>query len=357
MKKEARLLKSKAIASLLLCIDHFNRLSDTGRVEAVLVFMDHAFEMLLKASILQKGGRIRERRQKNTIGFDACVRKGLSDGTLKFLSEDQALVLQTINGLRDAAQHHLLDLSEGHLYLQAQSGLTLFRDLLESVFEGEELANHLPARALPISTVAPVNPLTLFASEMDEVAKLLAPNKRKRTEAEARLRGLAIVDGSLRGEKLQPGTGDLRRIGRKVADGESLEDVFPGIASVEFTTEGKGPTLSLRIAKKGDIPIVLVPEGTPGASVVAVRRVDELGFYSLGHRQLADHAGISSSKLTAVVWYLGLQEDPNCFKEIRIGSSVFKRYSQQAITRVREAVEETGIDEIWRAWRSRGAAP
>jgi len=354
MKKEARLLKSKAIASLLLCIDHFNRVSNTGRVEAVLMFLDHAFEMLLKASILERGGRIRESRQKNTIGFDECVRKALSDGKLKFLTTNQALVLQTISGLRNAAQHHLLDLSEGHLYLQAQSGVTLFRDVLKDVF-GEELGEFLFDRALPVSTIAPTDSITLFAKEMKEVAKLLAPKKRKRTEAEARLRGLAIVDGSLRGEKIQPGAADLRRIGRAVADGGALEDVFPGIASVEFTTEGSGPTLSLRIAKRGDIPIVLVPEGTPGASVVAVRRVDELGFYSLGHKQLAEHVGLSPSKLTATVWYLNLQEDPECFKEVRIGKSIFKRYSQHAIERVRQAVESKGTDEIWRAWRNRGA--
>jgi hypothetical protein len=71
----------------------------------------------LKAAILHRGGRIREKRAKETIGFDACVRRSLSDGKIKYLSEEQALVLQTINGLRDAAQHHLLDISEGQLYV------------------------------------------------------------------------------------------------------------------------------------------------------------------------------------------------------------------------------------------------
>lgn len=47
----------------------------------MLIFLDHSFEMLLKAAILHKGGKIRERRAKNTLGFDACVRRGLSDAT------------------------------------------------------------------------------------------------------------------------------------------------------------------------------------------------------------------------------------------------------------------------------------
>jgi hypothetical protein len=92
-------------------------------------FLDHAFEMLFKAIILHRGGRIREARAAQTIGFDASVRKGLSDAKVKFLTDHQALTVQMINSLRDAAQHHILDISEGHLYIHAQAGLSLFRDL------------------------------------------------------------------------------------------------------------------------------------------------------------------------------------------------------------------------------------
>ena len=104
----------------------------------------------MKAAILHRGGRIRENRAKQTIGFDACVRRSVSDGEIKYLAEEQALVLQTINGLRDAAQHHLLDISEGQLYVHVQSGVTLFRDILKAVFT-QELADHLPTRVLPLS--------------------------------------------------------------------------------------------------------------------------------------------------------------------------------------------------------------
>jgi hypothetical protein len=37
--------------------------------------------MLLKAAIVDRGGRIAERRGKQTIGFDHCVRKSLTDAT------------------------------------------------------------------------------------------------------------------------------------------------------------------------------------------------------------------------------------------------------------------------------------
>ena len=77
------------------------------------------------------------------------------------LSDEQVLVLQSINGLRDAAQHHLLDISEGHLYLQAQAGVTLYRDILRDVFD-EVLSELLPDRVLPVATLVPLS-LAIFA--------------------------------------------------------------------------------------------------------------------------------------------------------------------------------------------------
>ncbi len=86
MRKEAKLLLEKSIESLVFSIEIFNRPHNEGRITGSLIFLDHSFEMLLKAGIIDRGGAIREKRgDKNTIGFDACVRKALSDGKIKFL--------------------------------------------------------------------------------------------------------------------------------------------------------------------------------------------------------------------------------------------------------------------------------
>lgn len=349
MKKEAKLLRDKGISSILLSIDHFNRVSEVGRSEAVLIFLDHSFEMLLKAGILAKGGKIREPREANTIGFDKCVRKALSDTS--FLTEEQALVLQAINGLRDAAQHHLLDLSEGQLYFHAQSGVTLFRDVLKDVF-GEDLANALPPRVLPVSTVVPSDPLEMFATELDAVKQLLAPGRRHRAEAEAKLRGLAIVDGALQGQFVQPSEAELRKLGSRLTGGEKFDQLFPGIGAVTFQTDGVGPSLSLRIAKKEGIPVTVVPEGTRGAGVIALKRVDELGFYSLGHNELAKKVGLTTNKTTAAIRILGIKHDPDCYKEVAIGKVKYQRYSQNAIQRIEDLLSDKTADEIWSEYRS-----
>jgi len=347
MKREVKLLLNKACDSLVLAIELFNRPYNRGRVSGTLIMLDHAFEMFLKAAILHRGGRIREKRAKQTIGFDACVRRSLTDGRIKYLSEEQALVLQTINGLRDAAQHHLLDISEGQLYVHVQSGVTLFRDLLKSVFN-QELTTRLPTRVLPVSTSPPTDLATLFDSEIGEIKKLLTPGQRRTLEALARLRPLAILDATMRGEKEQPSDADLRRIAKEVSRGRTWTEIFPGAAAVKIVADSTGPTLSLRLSKKEGIPVQLVPEGTPGASVVAVKRVNELDFYSLGAKQLAEKVGLTIPKVVAVVDYLGLRQQTDCYKEIRIGKSVFKRYSPKAVDAVKEGLKRTSVDEIWR---------
>jgi Domain of unknown function (DUF3644) len=226
IRREAKLLLEKAINSLILSVEHFNRPWDDGRVESVLILLDHAFEMQLKSCILHRGGRIREKRAKQTLGFDECVRVAFSNAAIKFLSEEDALLLQTINSLRDAAQHHLIDISEQHLYIQAQAGLTLFRRLLKEVF-GKDLAVSLPARVLPLSTTPPTDLAKVFDDQIDEVKKLLKPGGRKRVEALAKLRSLAIIESSIQGEKLQPGEGELKAIAREVQQGKSWDQIFP----------------------------------------------------------------------------------------------------------------------------------
>ncbi len=352
MKKEAKILLEKAVNSLILSVEHFNRPWDQGRVEAVLILLDHAFEMLLKAAILHRGGRIREAKAKQTIGFDKCVRLAMSDGNIKFLTQEQALLLQTINSLRDAAYHHFVDISEQHLYLQAQAGLTLFKDLMQAVF-GKDLAIHLPDRVLPLSTTPPMDLAALFAHEVEEIKRLLLPGTRRRLEATAKARALAIMEGAIQGESIQPSQADLQKIHRGIREGRSWEQIFPGVASINLVAEGHGPSFDLRITKKEGVPVQIVPEGTPGAGVVAIKRVNELDYYSLSHKDLAAKLGLSGPKTSALIWHLAIQADLECFKEIMIGKSRFQRYSRKALEVLKRGIRQVNLDKIWELYKHR----
>jgi Domain of unknown function (DUF3644) len=352
MKREPRTLLSKATDSALLAVEHFNRPWDRGRPEAVLILLDRAFELVLKAVIVEKGGKIRERRAKETIGFDSCVRKCVSDEQVKCLTEEQAVTIQILNGLRDAAQHYFVDISEQQLYLYTQSSLTLFDAILKRVF-GRKLTDYLPDRVLPISADPPKDIGTLMAVELDHIKELVAPGSRKNIQARAKLRPLAIVEDSLSGVRSQPSESELARIAARVRRGDTWQQIFPGIRRLTVDADGGGLSVTLRITKAEGEPIHMVPEGTPGAAVVAVRRVDELGFYSLSATELAHKAGLSMPKTIAVVRALELQESSEYFKEFAIGSSTFKRYSPKALDQIKRLLPSLDLDVVWRKYGPR----
>lgn len=352
MKKEVKHLYKKAVDSLVLSIELFNRPNDTARVHGVLIMMDHSFEMLLKSSILHKGGKIKESRATQTIGFESCVRKSFSDIDIKFLNEDEVLTLQSLNGLRDAAQHYTLEISEQHLYFQAQSGLTLFRDIVNRVF-GIDLKEGLPVRVLPLSTTPPTEIQAFFSNEIQDIKKLLGPNKRKNIEAVEKLRALAIMENAVQGNVTQPSDRELKKTLKTLEQGGNFGQLFPGVSTLNFTSNGYGPSLDLRISRKEGVPIQVVPEGTPGAHVVALKRVNELDFYNLGRDQLSKKVGLTGPKTSAVIYHLNLKEDPESYKKITIGKTHYDRYSQKAIGRIKEAVVETPIYEIWTNYKNR----
>lgn len=129
--------------------------------------------------------------------------------------------------------------------------------------------------------------------------------------------------------------------------GKTWQEVFVGATAIDISPDGTGPSLSLRLSKKEGIPVHLVPEGTPGASVVAIKRVNELDFYNLGAKQVAEKLGLTVPKLVAVVDYADIRRDPDCYKEFRIGNTLHKRYSQKAVVRVQEVLQNKSADEIW----------
>jgi hypothetical protein len=350
MKKEAKLLLNSGIDSLLLSIEHFNRPWDRGRTTAVLMFLNHSFEMILKAVILHKGGKIREKRAKETIGFDHCVRKCLSDSQVKCLANEQALTIQMINSLRDAATHYLLDISEEQFYMHVQSGVTLLGDVLSKNFK-LKLGDYLPERVLPISLKPPRDLFILIDERITEIKKLLEQHKRAITQAKHKLRPLAIMENSIAGDSTQPSNGDLNNIVRQLKSDEDWQTIFPGVSSLKLNTEGEGLNVSLRIDKKEGIPIKLVKEGE--GLLVAIKRVNELDYYSLGALDLAEKLTLGVNKTVALIRHFNLQGNEEYFKGIKIGSATFKRYSPKALEYLKKELPKINMTEIWENYKNR----
>lgn len=353
---EDNLLKESAINSIRLAIELFNRPSERGRRESVLILLNHAFEMLLKAGLSHRGVSVWEGGIGQTIGFERCVNLAhLGDPDtpdIKFLGEEDATTIRAINAQRDAASHYVVDLDESHLYIHARAGITVFDRILETVF-GDRLADHLPERILPLSTRPPERLDLLIGREYYQVRALL---KRGDTAmARAKLMALESLDRAANEEHRPPRKKDLEAKAEMVAEGKRWADVFPGVAALNLRTEGEGPSLKVQITKGEGMPVRLVPteELTGEETVVGLKRVNELDYYSLGIKKLAEKLPITWPKAKAVAESLALTDDEEYYKEIRVGSATYKRYSPAALERIQEALISGEVDP-GRAWEEHG---
>jgi hypothetical protein len=87
-----------------------------------------------------------------------------------------------------------------------------------------------------------------------------------------------------------------------------------------------------------------------------VARLQQMGFYSLSHQQVVEQVGLSRPKATAVIRYLNIKEDGECFRCFQFGKTKINRYSTKAVEKVKAALPQLDIAAIWTAYRKSGKA-
>ena len=180
-----------------------------------------------------------------------------------------------------------------------------------------------------------------------EILKTLPSGPEVHT-ASAGARALAIMENSIQGNESQPTDFELKTLSKKLSKSQDWTSLFPSVSTLSFTQNGYGPSLDLRISKNEGVPITIVPEGTPGASVVAIKRVNELDFYNLGRDQIAKKVNLTGPRTSVAIKYFKIKDDPECYKHLKIGNVPFDRYSQKAIERIKEGLKTKPIEEIWK---------
>ncbi|WP_205717787.1 DUF3644 domain-containing protein [Actinomadura soli] len=348
-KKEVRILKGKAIASLLNAMEAFNSPRDEGRSTSILLHLQHSFEMLLKATLVHLGEDVFDDQLGRSIGFESCVKKASQHPKVK-LSASDAGTLRAIDAMRDDEQHWYNQVSEQLLYLHARAGITLIDDLLHLVFQ-ERLASYLPHRVLPVSAEAPRDVALILDEEYAEIARLLQPGRRAGYEARARIRTLLAMEAHFEAET-RVSQRDVGRVERGIKKGESRETVFPKLHDLSTSIDGEGITLKLRFTKSLDAPPVryAADEAVPAA---AIREVDLHRKYHRSKADLAKALDLSTARSAALRAHLGIDNDPACLHEFTFGSQIHPRYSDKAFALMKEAVRSLDIDAIWKAHRSR----
>lgn len=347
MKKEARLLRAKAMTSVRRAAQEFNSIDDEGRVTRVLLPLQHSFEMLLKAGLVENGVAVFDKKTGRSLGFEKCL--NLAQQHLK-LGSETAGTLRAVDALRDDEQHYLGGIEEGLLYLHVRAAITAFDDILSAVFN-EKLADHLPSRVLPISTQPPEDIDVLVGSEFQQIVDLLKPARRKRAEARQRIRTLLALEAHV-AEDVLVSERDVDRVERGVRGSKKVEDVFPRLSALATTVTGSGISVVVRVTKKQGAPVRYVAADDP-AEAAAVREVDLQRKYRYGRSEFAQKLGINNEESTTLREHLKLEDDPDCFHEFQFGASKHQGYSDEALARAKQALPSLDIRELARQRRAR----
>jgi len=352
VKRNAKLYLDRAINSMRLAIEHFNRPYEEGRQEAVLHFALHSHEMLLKAVLLQRKKQIQRRRESKNISVSKAIQLLGPEGE-KVLTDSDVLSLTSLSNVRDAAQHSVVCLSEQTLYLETQTAVTVFDKVLKEEF-GTSLADYLPTRVLPISTEPPASLELLVDTEVTQIKGLLQPGRRRTADAESRLRPLLAIDLAAAGEERTATPLEVDRAANRLKEGRDWRDVMPNLAALSLEATGAGQTYSVRLTKAKDAPPVKFAESedeTENAAII--REVNTEARYPFTATELARLVGVTVPKVGAYIWKLGLKDDDTCRHIFTHGKSSFPMYSHEALKRLRDAVSTTKQLDVWREYQNR----
>lgn len=347
---ESQLLKQRGIESVQLAIELFNKPREEGRRTGVLLLLNHGLEMLLKCSIRSRGGTLQEGDNGHTIGFEACVNKVIygerERPDVRFLDTEDADALRIINSLRDEAAHYLVELSEQQFYLHAKSGVSMADVILEEVYD-ERLADFMPERVLPLSTQPPQNIEVLINSEYEQIKHLIEQGEMARANAKAR--SIEAVERALEEDVDSPTQADVLEILDEIDEGRAWTDVFPQVASLNFTAEGEGMPMKFKLSRSEGSPVRVISEEEAAGDepVIAEREVNPLDRYSLGVQKLATHLDINWVETWSVIRELDIHGDERYHKEVRIHDSQTQdRYTPATIELIQEAVESGEVDPV-----------
>lgn len=347
---DVRVLRSKAVASLRTGVTAFNGLDDEGRVTTVLLSIQHAFEMLLKAILVAKKDKtVFDKRSQQSISLEGAIRRCQQWDGVK-LSDAEAGTIRALDALRDAEQHWHLVVDEGLLYLNIRAAITLFDDLLGRVFD-QRLGEHLPARVVPVSAEPPQSLDLLVDREYRRIAELLKPGRRATGEGMARIRSLLATEALADPDAAEISEADVRRVARGIRDGKLREQVFPKLSGLTSDIQGVGLSVEVRMVKSGGLPVTYTKD--PGVDVSAIRMVDLEKKFHLGTYELADAAGVPRGKAIALRRHLGLDEDDDHYSHAFVfGRSKHLRYSDNAVRAMKKALGEVDLERVWDAHRT-----
>lgn len=318
LRREVKVLKSKAIASLRSSVAAFNDPDDDGRHTRVLLSLQHAFEMLLKAALVHtqhRGESVSDNKTGRSIGFEKCVALATERETIK-LTDSETGVLRAIDAMRDDEQHWFNQVSEQILYLQARLAITAFDDILRRVF-GEYLPRlRVQGDRRPAAAGEAYDSRGSGADPHTDRARVVC------------------------GRGIQGVTKDVDRVQTGIRAKQPIAEVFPKLVMLQTEAGGVGTELVVRMSKKEGAPVRYVSdEAVPAA---AIREGDLQKKFHNSAAYLAKKLDLTPPRCVALRRHTGIDADGKVAYTFKFASQSHLRFSDHAVTILKACFRNRG---------------
>lgn len=348
-QRDAQILKAKAVTSLKTAYDAFNSATEQGRTTIVLMHLQHSFEMLLKAALVRRRVSIFVDDHGKTKSMQSCL--NLSEQHLR-LNKDEIGTLRMLELFRDVEQHFHAQVDESLLHIHAQAAVGIFEKLSLDHFD-ERLADFLPSRVLPLSTLPLENFQTLIDRQYSQVQRMLRKGKRQTTEAKAKLRTLIAMSAHTEGEFFEVTEQQVLAAVQDIRKGASREDVLPSLTTISTDRVG---SVDQRVAvkfSKTDPSAIPFRYADDGEDTNALREVDLHSTFKLNRSMLAKRTGLTTPKACALRWKLSIEADSRAYRTWEHADRMMEGYSEVAVMMMKKGLENHDINSIWTDYRGR----
>ena len=356
--REVRALLDKSCDSLYLAIELYSRPQERGRNPTVVMLLAHACEMLLKAAMTLRGADIWQRSRQQTLSFRLCVDFAVTDSEQRFVEHTEGLVLRALVLVRNQEQHYLAEVTERALAVLLTWSVGVFGSILRREFQ-YDLSEVVPVRAVSDIVLQSGDIAALAMADVTDVRELIRGHSRSRSKGEAQIRPWAAINRALSEPTSaydQDSSAIAETLGIAMRRETEAADVFEALGAAPIVHQGLRNDLVLRFSPDANVAVKLVSSTEQGTDPIPLSGAAKAEHWDQTPGQVAEQLDITNPKLRALGRFIGFDyENGDQYVDIIKGSVPITRYSDEAVARLKAALEQHDIDRVW-AW-SRGKLP
>jgi hypothetical protein len=112
----------------------------------------------------------------------------------------------------------------------------------------------------------------------------------------------------------------------------------------------------MRISKDAPAAVRIAKPGEDAVGSLLKQEVNLWDKFNMSRDDLAEKLSLSGPRTHALIYELAIQDDDECYRELKRKRQIFKGYSHKALDRLRDGMKTLNLDEVWQRQKHRFGA-